>query len=127
GDPAGTAKAVDYFKAATRADPHQARAGVELGKLLYEKRGQWEQAAAVYRQALSIDPHCVAAEEGLARARTALKQPGEVAYHQARIRELRSRPDEALPLYRRWGELRPERWDSVLRAAECSMDLQRYF
>src|SRR5262249_33978443 len=59
GDPPGPAKAIEYFKAATRADPHQARAGVELGRLLYEKTSQWERAAAVYRQALSIDPHCV--------------------------------------------------------------------
>ena len=51
-------------------NPHQARAGVELGRLLYEKTGQWERAAAVYRQALSIDSHCVAAEEGLARVRS---------------------------------------------------------
>src|SRR5262249_1347290 len=34
---ADTAKAIEYFKAATRADPHAARAGVELGRLLYEK------------------------------------------------------------------------------------------
>src|SRR5207302_389499 len=62
GKAADTAKAIEYFKAATRADPHQSRAGVELGRLLYEKTGQWERAAAVYRQALSIDSHCVAAE-----------------------------------------------------------------
>lgn len=126
GDPAGTARATEYFKAATRADPRQARGGVELGRLLFEKAGEWERAAQVYRQALALDPRCLAAEEGLARVRAALKQPAEVAYHQARLRELQSRPDEAVPLYRRWGELRPERWDSVLRAAECSMDLQRY-
>jgi tetratricopeptide (TPR) repeat protein len=49
-----------------------------------------------------------------------------VVYHQAHLCELKDRPDEALRLYRRWGELRPERWDSVLRAAECWMDMGRY-
>jgi tetratricopeptide (TPR) repeat protein len=121
-----TAAALEHFKQAVRADPHRARAGVELGRLLDEKSGKWEQAAEVYRRALSMDARFLPAEEGLVRVRTALKQPGEVAYHQARVSELKDRPDEALRLYRRWGELRPERWDSVLRAAECCMDMGRY-
>jgi cellulose synthase operon protein C len=121
GEAADAAKAIEYFKAATRADPHQARAGVALGRLLYEKSGQWERAASVYRQALSIDSHCLAAEEGLARVRAALKQPGEVAYHQARICELRSRPAEALQWYRRWGAGGAPRWGRVSRGGECSI------
>src|SRR5262249_54925091 len=123
---AGTARAVEAFKRATQDDPRKARAGVELGRLLYEKSGQWDHAADVYRRALSMDVRCLAAEEGLARVRTALEQPAEVAYHQARILELEDRPDEALRLYRRWGKLQPQRWDSVLRAAECWMDMGRF-
>lgn len=126
GKPADRAAAIEHFKLATRADPHKARAGVALGRLLYEQSSQWEHAAEVYRQALAIDPRCVEAEAGLARVRNAQKQPGEAVYHLARVRELEERPEEALPLYRRWGELRPERWDSVLRAAECLMDMQRF-
>jgi tetratricopeptide (TPR) repeat protein len=126
GSAAGTTRAIEAFKQATQDDPRKARAGVELGRLLYEKPGQWERAAEVYRRALSMDVRCLTAEEGLARVRTALKQPGEAVYHQARICELKDRPDEALRLYRRWGELRPERWDSVLRAAECWMDMGRF-
>lgn len=126
GAAADTAAALEHLKQATRDDPHRARAGVELGRLMFEKSGQWERAAEVYRQALSMDGRCLPAEEGLVRVRAALKQPGEVAYHQARVFELRDRPEEALQRYRRWGELRPERWDSILRAAECCMDMGRY-
>jgi tetratricopeptide (TPR) repeat protein len=119
-------KAVEYFKAATQADPRQVRAGLVLARLLYEKSGQWERAADVYRQALKIEPQSRDAEAGLARALVAVKQTDQALYHQARVRELEDRPDQALPLYRRWGERNPERWDSVLRAAECWMDQQRY-
>ena len=126
GSAAGTARAIEALKQATRDDPHKARAGVDLGRLLYEKSGQWQHAADVYRRALSMDARSLGAEEGLVRVRIALKQPGEVVYHQARCCELTDRPDEALRLYRRWGELRPERWDSVLRAAECWMDMGRF-
>jgi tetratricopeptide (TPR) repeat protein len=118
--------AIEQFKEATRVDPRMARAGVALGRLLFEDSGQWERAAGVYRQALSMDPRSVAAEEGLARVRSAQKQPEQAIYHQARVSELKERPEEALALYRRWGERRPERWDSVLRAAECLMDMQRF-
>jgi tetratricopeptide (TPR) repeat protein len=119
-------KAIEYFKQATRADPRSARAGVALGRLLYEEAGQGERAAEIYRRALQMDSRCREAEEGLARVLTALQQPEQAVYHQARVFELTERPEEALHLYRRWGELQPERWDSVLRAAECLMDMQRY-
>jgi tetratricopeptide (TPR) repeat protein len=49
----------------------------------------------------------------------------EAPYHEARVREMRERPEEAVVLYRRWGQRQPERWDSVLRAAECRLDLQQ--
>jgi tetratricopeptide (TPR) repeat protein len=120
------AAAVEYFKAATRADPRAVRPGLMLARLLYEKTGQWERAAAVYRQALKIEPQSREAEAALARTYLALKEPGQALYHQARVYELQDRPDQALPLYRRWGQANPERWDSVLRAAECWMDQQRF-
>jgi tetratricopeptide (TPR) repeat protein len=126
GTPGDRQAAIEFFKQATRADPHRARAGVELARLLYEKTGHLDRAAEVYRQALSIEPQSLTAEAGLARARTALGQTAEAVYHQARVRELEDRPEDALVLYRRWGELRPERWDSVLRVAECFMDRQKY-
>jgi protein O-GlcNAc transferase len=126
GPAADREQAIEYFKAATRADPHQPRAGVALGRLLFEMTGQPERAAEVYRRALSMDAQYMEAEEGLVRVRAVLKQPAEVVYHQARVRELMDRPDEALALYRRWCELRPERWDGVLRTAECLMDMERY-
>src|SRR5207245_11699044 len=103
GATADAATAIEHFKQATQDDPRKARAGVELGRLLYEKSGQWQRAADTYRRALSMDVRCVTAEEGLARVRTALKQPGEVVYRQARCCELKDRPDEARGLYRRWG------------------------
>jgi tetratricopeptide (TPR) repeat protein len=67
GKAADTTKAIDYFKAATRADPHQARGGAELGRLLYEKSGQWQQAGEGYGEALSVGARCGGAGAGLVR------------------------------------------------------------
>jgi superkiller protein 3 len=122
--PLPQAKAAEHLKAAVQAAPRRARAGYHLGRLLYEKHGQWQKALEVYRRAAKIDPGFVEAEEGLARVCAALKLP-EALYHEARVLEMTQRADEALPLYRQWGEREPERWDSVLRAAECWIDLQR--
>jgi tetratricopeptide (TPR) repeat protein len=111
--------AIDQFQRAAQADPPDARAAVALGRILEARPGQRERAAALYRAALSLDPLSAQAEEGLVRVQTALNRPGDAIYHRARLCQLRDRPDEAARLYRRWGELQPERWESVLRAAEC--------
>ncbi len=95
-------------------------------RLLEAKSGQQERAVDLYREALSIDASCVEAEEGLARMGAAVKRPGEAIYHRARACQLQDRPDEAVRLYRQWGKLQPERWESVFRAAECFMDMSRY-
>ena len=88
-------------------------------------RWKRERAADLYRQVLQINPSCVEAEEGMARVQARLKQPEDALYHQARGRQLKDRPDEALRLYRQWGKLRPERWESVLRVAECFLEMSR--
>jgi tetratricopeptide (TPR) repeat protein len=118
-------RATSYLRRAVEVAPRSARAGSALGRLLYEREGAWEKAGEIYRQALTIDPGHLAAEEGLARVTARLGLP-EALYHQARVREMTARPEEAVLLYRRWGADRPERWDSVLRAAECWLDLRRH-
>jgi tetratricopeptide (TPR) repeat protein len=119
-----TTKAFDDLQRAIRAAPRKARAGYALGQLLYERQRKWEKAREIYRRATRIDPTFVEAEAGLARVTAALKLP-EAAYHEARVCEMTERPDEAIPFYRRWAALQPQRWDSVLRIAECWMDMQR--
>jgi tetratricopeptide (TPR) repeat protein len=123
--PEEIARAADTLKRAVDAAPRSARAGCALGRLLYERQGKWERAAEIYRQALKIDPTYLPAEEGLARVTARLGLP-EALYHEARAREMTARPEEAVALYRRWGARQPERWDSVLRAAECWLDLRRH-
>lgn len=123
--PAEIARAVEYLKRAVDADPKSARAGYELGRLLYEREGNWEKAREIYRQALKIDPQYLPAEEGLARVTARMGLP-EALYHRARAAEMTERSDLAVALYRRWGQRRPKRWDAVLRAAECWLDLRRH-
>jgi tetratricopeptide (TPR) repeat protein len=123
--PADTTKAFEYLQRAIQAAPRKARAGCALGQLLYERQRKWEKAREIYRQALKIDPTFVEAEAGLARVTAALKLP-EALYHEARVREMTERPEEAISFYRRWGAQQPQRWDSVLRIAECWMDMQRH-
>jgi tetratricopeptide (TPR) repeat protein len=117
-------EALRYFAAALRLDPRHARAGYEYSRLLREQRGQWGAAVRAYGQALALDPDLAEAELGLARVLAPLGMPAEVAYHRARYFRLKGRPELAVPLYRRWGELRPERWESVLRVAECQTEMQ---
>jgi tetratricopeptide (TPR) repeat protein len=123
--PAETTKAFEFLQRAIQAAPRKARAGCALGQLLYERQRKWEKAREIYRQALKIDPTFVEAEAGLARVTAALKLP-EALYHEARVREMTERPEEAISFYRRWGAQQPQRWDSVLRIAECWMDMQRH-
>ncbi|HLQ24079.1 MAG TPA: tetratricopeptide repeat protein, partial [Gemmatimonadales bacterium] len=118
--------AMEHFQLAAQADPHSSRSRVAQARLLEAKSGQQERAVDLYREASAIAPSCVGAEEGLARMGAALKQPGEAIYHRARACQLQDRPDEAVRLYRQWGKLQPERWESVSRAAECFMDMSRY-
>jgi tetratricopeptide (TPR) repeat protein len=124
--PEEVARAAGYLKQAVEVAPRSARAGCALGRLLYEREGfSGEKAREIYRQALAIDPRYLPAEEGLARVTARLGLP-EALYHEARVREMTARPEEAVALYRRWGRRQPERWDSVLRAAECWLDLGRH-
>jgi tetratricopeptide (TPR) repeat protein len=117
--------ALRFFAAALRLDPRHARAGYAMSRLLHEQQGHWMAAARAYGQALALEPNLTEAEQGLARVLAPLGMPAEVAYHQARYYRLKRRPDRAVPLYRRWGELRPERWESVLRVGECLTEMQR--
>jgi tetratricopeptide (TPR) repeat protein len=125
--PAATdlAEALRHLAAALQRNPRHALAFCAVARLQHERRGDWRGATRAYGQALKLDRELPEASLGLARALAHLDMPAEVAYHQARALRLRGQPDAAIPRFRRWGELRPERWESPLRVAECQMEMGR--
>jgi tetratricopeptide (TPR) repeat protein len=118
-------EALRHLAKALRLNSRHARAYCALARWQYEARGDRKSAAGAYGRALAIDRDLPEASLGLARVLAHVNMPAEVAYHQARALRLTGRPDAAIPLFQRWGKLRPERWESPLRVAECQMEMRR--